>query len=28
VVRAFLAGIFPNEFGRQRIGGASKAATA
>jgi TetR/AcrR family transcriptional repressor of bet genes len=28
VVRAFLAGIFPNEFGRQRTGGAAKAATA
>ena len=28
VVRAFLAGIFPNEFGRQRSGGAAQAATA
>lgn len=28
VVRAYLAGIFPNEFGRQRTGGAPKAATA
>lgn len=28
VVRTYLAGIFPNEFGRQSIGGAAKAATA
>jgi TetR/AcrR family transcriptional regulator, transcriptional repressor of bet genes len=28
VVRAYLGGIFPNEFGRQRTGGAAKAATA
>jgi TetR/AcrR family transcriptional repressor of bet genes len=28
VVRTFLAGIFPNEFGRQSTGGAAKAATA
>ena len=28
VVRAFLAGIFPNEFGRQRSGGAATVATA
>jgi len=28
VVRTYLAGIFPNEFGRQSTGGAAKAATA
>lgn len=28
VVRTYLAGIFPNEFGRQSTGGAPKAATA
>lgn len=28
VVRAYLAGLFPNEFGRQRTGGAAQAATA
>jgi hypothetical protein len=27
-VRTYLAGIFPNEFGRQSTGGAAKAATA
>lgn len=28
VVRAYLAGLFPNEFGRQSTGGAAQAATA
>jgi TetR/AcrR family transcriptional repressor of bet genes len=28
VVRTYLGGIFPNEFGRQRGGGAAQAATA
>jgi TetR/AcrR family transcriptional repressor of bet genes len=28
VVRTYLAGIFPSEFGRQSTGGAAKAATA
>jgi TetR/AcrR family transcriptional regulator, transcriptional repressor of bet genes len=28
VVRTYLAGIFPNEFGRQSTGGAAQAATA
>lgn len=28
VVRTYLAGIFPNEFGRQSTGGAAEAATA
>jgi TetR/AcrR family transcriptional regulator, transcriptional repressor of bet genes len=28
VVRTYLAGIFPNDFGRQSTGGAPKAATA
>ena len=28
VVRTYLGGIFPNEFGRQSTGGAAKAATA
>jgi TetR/AcrR family transcriptional repressor of bet genes len=28
VVRTYLAGLFPNEFGRQSTGGAAKAATA
>jgi TetR/AcrR family transcriptional regulator, transcriptional repressor of bet genes len=28
VVRTYLAGMFPNEFGRQSTGGAAKAATA
>ncbi len=28
VLRTYLGGLFPNEFGRQRSGGAAKAATA
>lgn len=28
VVRTYLGGLFPNEFGRQRTGGAATAATA